>query len=250
MEELARTPDTNMESDGFKRARFALYTIEKDLISGLLRKEKKDRIMGLYVIIDAAFLGSRSHTEVAVAAIRGGATVIQLRDKEHGKKQVLAAAEELKKISLENGVLFIVNDDLDVALAVDADGLHVGQDDLPAEAARNLLPVDKVLGVSARTMEEAQAAAGAGADYLGVGAIYSTSSKDDAVVTGPERISEIHHAIDLPIVAIGGINKGNIKEVVIAGACSAAVISAVLSTEDVEKAARELSELFKEVQSG
>ncbi len=246
MEETAKVPGITLDTDKYKQARFALYTVEKDLISKMLRQDKLKRLAGLYVIIDTAFLKGRKHTEVAAQAIRGGAKAIQLRDKEHSTGEFLSIAGEMKDLCSENNVLFIVNDSLDVALAVDADGLHVGRDDLPVAIARHLLPIDKILGASARTIDEAKAADSEGADYLGVGSTYATATKEAAEVVGPGRIKEIQQAVDLPIVAIGGINKSNLREVLRAGADSIAVISAVMGAEDVEGATRQLVKIIEE----
>ncbi len=246
MEETAKAPDIKLNSDKYKQARFALYTIEKGLLAKMLRQDKIKRLAGLYVIIDTAFLKGRNPTEVAAQVIRGGAKVIQIRDKERSVKEFISIAGELKKMCSEHNVLFIVNDSLDVALAVDADGLHVGRDDLPVATARRLLPIDKILGASARTMEEAGTASSEGADYLGVGSMYATATKEKAEVVGPERLKEIRQAVDLPIVAIGGINNSNLRDVLKAGAKAFAVISAVLGVEDVEGATRELVKIIEE----
>jgi len=246
MEETAKAPDIELESNLYKQARFALYTIEKGLLAKMLRQGKLKRLAGLYLIIDTAFLKGRSPAEVAAQAMRGGAKVIQLRDKEHSTGEFLSIAGELKKLCSEHDALFIVNDSLDIALASDADGLHVGREDLPVAAARRLLPIDKILGASARTIEEAGIARSEGADYLGVGSMYATSTKATAEVVGPGRIKEIRQAVDLPIVAIGGINKNNLRDVLKAGAESAAVISAVMGAEDVEGEIRQLVNIFEE----
>jgi thiamine-phosphate pyrophosphorylase len=245
MEELARESGTGLETDVYRRARFALYTIEKELLAGLMRRGKLERLTGLYVIIDTEFLKGRSCLDVAAAAIRGGAKIIQLRDKASGIRGFLNMAVELKELCKKNDVLFIVNDSLEVALAVDADGLHVGRDDLPVDVARRLLPLDKILGASVRTVDEAEKAHKDGADYLGVGAMYATDTKAGAEVVGVGRIKEIKNAVDMPVVAIGGINEGNIGEVMKAGADAAAVISAVMGMADVEAAARRLVEIIK-----
>jgi thiamine-phosphate pyrophosphorylase len=250
MEELARESGSGLEPDVYRKARFAVYTIEKELLAGMLRREKIGRLAGLYVIIDAGLLRGRSHNDVAMQAIRGGAKIIQLRDKVRGIREFLKAAGELKEICEKNNVLFIVNDSLEVALAVDADGLHVGRDDLPVATARHLLPVDKILGASARTIEEAKRAREDGADYLGVGAMYATTTKAAAEVVGPGRIKEIKSAVDMPVVAIGGITKDNVGKVVKAGADAAAVISAIMGAADIEKATRGLVEIIKGEQRG
>jgi thiamine-phosphate pyrophosphorylase len=241
MEEIARVPGLSLDPENFKRARFELYKIEKTLLSRILRQDKIQRLQGLYAIMDTQALGGRSHSEVAGQAIRGGARVIQLRDKEHSRKELLSIAQELRALCAENDVLFIINDYLDVALAVGADGLHVGPDDLPVQLARRLLPIDKVLGCSARTVEKATAAQSDGADYIAVGAMYPTPSKESAEVVGPERLKQIRQAVTLPLVAIGGIDKGNVSEVVAAGASAVAVISAVLGAGDVEAASRQIA---------
>jgi thiamine-phosphate pyrophosphorylase len=240
MEEIAKAPGISLDSDEYRKARFTLYTIEKELLSKMLRKDKAKRLSGLYVVVDTEWLKGRKHTDVARQAIRGGAKVIQLRCKERSIKEFLSIAGDLKKICSEQGILFIVNDSLEVALAVGADGLHVGQDDLPVAAARKLLPIDVILGCSVRTVEEAKVALSDGADYLGVGAIYTTATKESAEAVGVGRLKEIKKAVDLPIVAIGGINGNNLSEVMKAGADAAAVISAILGAEDVEKATRQL----------
>ena len=245
MEEMARGPELNLETNYYKQARFELYNIEKDLLSLVLRQDKLKRMNGLYVIIDPEFAKGRKLTDIAAQAIKGGATAIQLRDKKRSVKEFLASASELRDICAEKGALFIVNDSMEVALGSGADGLHVGQDDLPADIARRLLPIDKILGCSARTLAEAKKAKDDGADYLGVGAIFPTDSKEDTREIGVEALKNIRRALDLPLVAIGGINRDNLKSVIKAGADAAAVISAVMGADDVEKASRQLAEIFK-----
>ena len=245
MEEIARDPELNLETNSYKKARFELYTIEKELLSRILRQDKLKRLAGLYVIIDIAFLKGRNLASVAEQAIRGGAKVIQLRDKDRNVREFLNSAIELRVICVEHNVLFIVNDSLEVALASEADGLHVGQDDLPVDIARRLLPIDKILGCSARNLDEAKKAKSEGADYLGIGAIYTTTSKDIAEAIGPDTLREIRRALDLPLVAIGGINQTNLKAVMKAGADAAAVISAVMGADDVEKATRQLVQIIE-----
>ncbi len=240
LEEMARLPGAPLDTEKFRHGRFSLYEIEQRLLMRLLRREKLERLRGLYVIIDTSALRGRSHREVAGEALAGGAKTIQLRDKQLGKKELLAVASQLKDLCAEHGALFIVNDYLDVALAVDADGLHLGQEDLPVEAARRLLPPDKLLGGSARTVDRALAAQAAGVDYLGVGAMCRTSTKPAAEVVGPERLREIKAAVSVPLVGIGGIDKDNIGEVMAAGADAAAVIGAALGAENVTETVRQL----------
>jgi thiamine-phosphate pyrophosphorylase len=242
LEELAKIPGISQKLDPerFKQARFSLYTLEQDLLAKLLRKEKTDRLRGLYVIIDTTALKGRSHVEVAGQVIRGGATTIQLRDKTMSRKELLPIAQELKKLCAEHNVLFIMNDYLDLALAAEADGLHLGQDDLPIKVARKLLPIDRILGCSVTTVEQAVTAASEGADHIAVGSMYPTPSKETARVVGLEMLRQVRQKISLPLVAIGGINKDNAAEVRTAGADSVAVISAVVGAKDPEEEARKI----------
>jgi len=241
IEELAKMPGIALDSEKFKHARFALYTIAKTLIFRLARRDKLIGLTGLYFIIDPVFLKGREPAKVAAQAILGGAKVIQLRDKFHSMKEIIPVARQLRDLCAEHGVLFIMNDYLGLALAVEADGLHLGQDDLPVRVARRLLPVDRILGCSVRTLEQAAAAEAEGADYIGVGSIFPTISKEKTDVIGLERLRQIRDSVNLPVVAIGGISRDNAAEVVAAGASSVAVISTVLGAEDVEGAARQIS---------
>jgi thiamine-phosphate pyrophosphorylase len=242
LEELAKIPSTTpqLDPEKFKQARFALYTIEQELLSRLLRQDKIRRLTGLYAIIDSQALGERSHLKVADWLIRGGAKVIQLRDKLSGKDELLPLARQLQSLCSQHDVLFIVNDHLDIALAAGADGLHLGQKDLPIKEARKLLPIDKILGCSVTTVDQATAAESNGADYLAVGSIYPTSSKETATVVSLERLRQVRQAVSLPLVAIGGINKDNAAEVLAAGADAVAVISALLEAKDIEEATRQV----------
>ena len=244
LEELAKVPDTKPELDPekFKQARFALYSIEQELLSKIQRRDKAKRISGLYVVIDSEVLKGRNPIEAARQVIGGGAKTIQLRDKLTRKKELLTTARQLKELCAEHNVLFIVNDYLDLALAADADGLHLGQDDLPIKVARKLLPIDKILGGSAHTVEEAVAAESDGADYIAVSAIYPTTSKEGERVVGLDRLRETREAVTCPLVAIGGITPDNAADVITAGADSIAVIRAVLEAENIENAARQIVE--------
>ncbi|MHB1001734.1 MAG: thiamine phosphate synthase [Armatimonadota bacterium] len=206
----------------------------------------KNLIKGVYVITDETLVPGRTHVQIAKAAIAGGAPIIQLRDKDASDEYMIEAGKEIQRMATEAGALFIVNDRLDVALACDADGLHVGQSDRPAGELRRILG-DKILGVSAATVDDAKRAKADGADYLGVGPVFATSTKSDAGdATGICLLPLLKAVTGLPIVAIGGINESNIGEVARSGVESASVISAVVCADDMEAATRHLVEIWEE----
>ncbi len=248
LEELAKIPETvpALDAEKFKQARFNLYTIEQTLLSRLLRQDKVRQIAGLYVIIDTQALSGRSHTEVAEQALSGGAKIIQLRDKPHSKKELLPVARQLKELCEKHQALFLINDYLDIALAVGADGLHLGQEDLPVKVARQLLPIDKILGCSTTTVDQAITAESEGADYIAVGSMYPTPSKETAKVVGLDRLRQVRQAVTSPLVAIGGITGDNAVEVMAAGADALAVISAVLQTDNIDEATRQIISRLEE----
>jgi thiamine-phosphate pyrophosphorylase len=202
----------------------------------------------IYIITDERLSRGRSHEEIARAAIAGGADVIQLRDKTAPSRRFYEAAIRIRQMALEAGVVFIVNDRLDIAQACDADGLHVGQEDLPATVARRLLGPDKILGVSATCLEEAMQAEKDGADYLGVGPVFEArGTKFDAgEPLGLELVSSVSRRCSKPIVAIGGIKHDNAAQVLRAGADAVAVISAVVAVEDIAQSVRELRRVMRE----
>jgi thiamine-phosphate pyrophosphorylase len=247
LEELARLPEYSgsLDSSGFKSSRFKLYTLEQKLISKVLRRDKADKIRGLYVILDTDVLKGRDPLEAAARVIAAGVKVIQLKDKKLDKRSLIGLAIQLQSLCSRNRVLFIVNDFLDIALAAGSDGLHLGQDDIPPEVARSLLPQDKILGCSAYTPEAARAAENAGADYIAVGSIFSTSSKDNIEVVGLERIRQVKDATKLPVVAIGGITANNAEEVCRAGSACLCVISSVLNSSDITSAARSIIDIIE-----
>ncbi len=245
LEEMAKLPGISIDSRNYKAARFSLYTLERNLLSRLFRQDKIKRLTGLYVIIDTEALQGRDHINLARQAIRGGAKTIQLRDKVSYKRELLHTAQRLKELCIRNNVLFIINDHLDLALATDADGLHLGQNDLPISIARKELPIDKIIGGSAETFDQAITATADGADYIGVGAIFPTSTKTDIDVCGLSVLKQVTKTVKIPVVAIGGINKSNIKKVIAAGADAIAIISSVLQAADPETATRELVGLIE-----
>jgi thiamine-phosphate pyrophosphorylase len=242
IEELAKLPDLNsmLNSASFEQTRFALYALERDLISRISRQDKVNRMAGLYVIVDRQFLPGRDELDIATQIIEGGAKTIQLRDKQSNKRELLIVAGKLKELCSQAGVIFIINDYLDLALAVDADGLHIGQEDLPLPAVRRQLPIDRIVGCSVTTVSQAKRSQDEGADYIAVGSIFPTTTKKEATVVGVDMLREIKRTVSTPVVAIGGINRHNIAEVITAGADAVAVISAVLGEKDVKRAVQKL----------
>jgi thiamine-phosphate pyrophosphorylase len=201
----------------------------------------------LYVITDRRATGQRPLAEVIEAVVAGGATIVQMREKTASTREMIELGRVLHEISRRAGVPFIVNDRVDVALALDAEGVHVGQEDMPAPLARRLIGPDRILGVSAGTVEEAVQAERDGADYLGVGDMYGTPSKPDAgVPIGVEGLGRIAEVVSIPVVGIGGITADNATAVIKAGAAGVAVISAVVGADDAEQAAQRLRRAVRE----
>lgn len=196
------------------------------------------------VISDTEVSRGRGHEEVVSAALAGGARIIQLREKRLSFRDIYPVAMRLKSLIASAGALFIINDSVELALAVDADGVHLGQEDMPLEAARRLMGKDGIIGISTHGLLQARAAEEGGADYIGFGPVYATSTKDAGEARGLTGLKEIRDKIKIPIVAIGGINEGNAKEVISAGADALAVISAATMAEDIRDAVRRLSEAF------
>ncbi len=196
----------------------------------------------LYVITDRRMAGQRSDEEIVRAALEGGATCIQLRAKELSTRQQVALGRLLRDLCHRWGRLFIVNDRLDVALAVQADGVHLGADDMPVAIARQMLGPDAVIGASAEDVAQARRAEQEGASYLGVGPVFPTATKPDAgPPIGLDRLAEIARAVNIPVVAIGGINRDNAPQVLKAGASGVAVISAVVAAPDPRAATQQLA---------
>ena len=205
----------------------------------------------VYVITDEALSDGRSHEEQTRAALAGGAGVIQLRDKTATSRRLYEAAVAMRSLTRAAGALLIVNDRVDIALAADADGVHVGPDDLPVAVTRRLLP-GRIVGASAGTVAEAVAAERDGADYLGVGAIYEArgSKADAGAPVGPERVAAVRAAVRLPVVGIGGIKADNAAPVIAAGADGGAVITAVVAAPDIAAAARTLLGVVADARRG
>lgn len=191
----------------------------------------------LYVVLDRTAARGRDLVELLALALAGGSRMIQLREKEWPSGRVLPLAEKLREACTAAGATFIVNDRVDLALAVVADGVHLGQDDLPARAARPLLRPGMILGISTHSVEQARAAQADGADYVAVGSMFATTSKADFQLVGPDLMRKLRGEIRVPLVGIGGITPDNVSEVIQAGADGVAVISAVCAAADPKAAA-------------
>lgn len=199
----------------------------------------------LCLVTDGRLGRGRALAEIVAAAVRGGATMVQLREKEATTRAFLEQARALKAMLAPLGAPFLVNDRLDIALAVDADGLHVGQHDMPVAEARRLLGPDKIVGLSITEARQAERADAAAADYLGVGPIYPQQTKDAAAPPlGVEGLREIRRLTPKPILAIGGLTPDNVASVLAAGADGLAVVSAIVAADDPEAAARRFMRLF------
>ena len=195
----------------------------------------------LHILTDTVLQSRFSHMEITRLAIAGGADTIQYRQKSGSTREMIEIARNMKRLCSEAGVTFIVNDRLDVAIAAEADGVHLGQDDFPIPMARDLLGEGRIIGGSAATLDEARKCLSEGADYVGFGPVYPTSSKDDAgPVSGIDILKQVVEVIPLPIIAIGGVSAENIPDVMRAGAHGIAVISAVCCQDDPEEATRAL----------
>jgi len=203
-----------------------------------MKCDKKDLL--LYAVTDRHWLNGRSLNEVVKESLDGGVTFVQLREKELDDETFLKEAKELKSLCGEYHVPFVINDNVDIAMKINADGVHVGQSDMEAGDVRSKLGPDKIIGVSAATVEQAVLAEKRGADYLGVGAVFPTGSKDDAVDVSHETLKAICEAVSIPVIAIGGISKKNIHELSGSGICGVAVISSIYAAGDIKKAAQEL----------
>lgn len=201
----------------------------------------------LYAVTDRSWLGGETLRSQVERALKGGATFIQLREKELDEGDFLEEAKEIQKLCREYHVPFVINDNVEIAAAIGADGVHVGQSDMEAGDVRRRLGPDKIIGVSAQTAEQALRAQEHGADYLGVGAVFPTGSKADATEVSRETLEEICRAVDIPVIAIGGIGRENVMELKGSGICGIAVISAIFAQKDIEAAAAELKKRVEEM---
>ena len=211
-----------------------------------MKKDDLCAALRLYAVTDRSWLGNGTLSDAVEAALRGGATMVQLREKSLTQADFLQEAKTLAALCARFQIPFLINDNLEIALACNADGVHVGQDDMAPQKARALLGPGKILGVSAHTVDQALAAEKTGADYLGVGAVFSTATKQDAASVPLETVREICQAVSIPVVAIGGISADNILSLQNSGVVGAAVVSALFAAENIFSAAQNLSRLTKE----
>ena len=207
----------------------------------------KEEYMRLYAVTDRMWTGKQTLLEQVEAALKGGATCVQLREKELDEESFLQEAYEMKALCEKYGVPFFINDNVDIAIRCKADGIHVGQDDMEASNVRALVGEDMMIGVSVNCVEQALAAVQAGADCLGVGAMFSTSTKLDADSVSFETLRDICQTVDIPVVAIGGISKDNMMQLKGTGVDGVALVSAIFAAENIEMECRELKVLSEEM---
>lgn len=208
---------------------------------------KSNNYLELYAVTDRHWLGKQTLFDQVKEALDGGATCIQLREKQLDEENFLKEAIEIQKLCKQYQVPFIVNDNVDIAKTMHADGIHVGQSDMEALDVRKELGKDVILGVSAQTVEQAKKAEAHGADYLGVGAVFPTGSKDDADDVSHETLKAICEAVSIPVIAIGGITQDNVKELAGSGIVGIAVISAIFAQKDITQATKDLKQATEQM---
>lgn len=201
----------------------------------------------LYAVTDRRWLGNSTLAQQVELALEGGVTFLQLREKDAGPQEILEQARQLLPICRRFGVPLIINDNVELALASGADGVHLGQGDMDPRQARRLLGPDRIIGVSAHNPQEARLALEGGADYLGAGAVFHTGTKTDAGALPRQTLEEICRSVDIPVVAIGGITRENVLSLTGSGVAGAAVVSAIFAQPDVKEAAREMAQLCRKV---
>ena len=206
--------------------------------------KKEDIDYSVYLVTDRRNKADEEFLNIIEEAIKGGTTIVQLREKTASTKEFYELALKVKEITSRYGVPLLINDRIDIALAVDSEGVHIGQDDMPADIAREIIGDEKILGVSASTVEEAKKAEIDSADYIGSGAVFPTNTKDDADAVSFDELKEIVDSIDIPVVAIGGItleNAGSLKE---SGINGFSVVSAIMNAEDPKEVSSKLKEIY------
>ncbi len=205
------------------------------------------KALRLYAVTDRSWLNGRTLEEDVENALKGGVTLLQLREKNMEYDKFVQSAKSIKAICEKYSVPLIINDNIDVAKAVDADGVHIGQGDIPASEARRILGNDKIIGVTTKTIEQAKKAENDGANYIGSGAVFGTSTKNDAKKMSIETLKSITASVNIPVVAIGGITIDNINELKNTGTSGVAVVSGIFAQSDIETASRNLYERMGEI---
>ena len=206
--------------------------------------KKEDIDYSVYLVTDHRNTTDEEFLNIIEEAIKGGTTIVQLREKTASTKEFYQLALKVKEITSKYDVPLLINDRIDIALAVDSDGVHIGQDDMPAGIARKIIGKDKILGVSASTVAEAKKAEADGADYIGSGAVFPTATKDDADSVSKLQLKEIVHSIDIPVVAIGGITLENADTLKDTGIAGFSVVSAIMSADNPREASQKLKEIY------
>lgn len=206
--------------------------------------KKEDIDYSVYLVTDRRNKTDEEFLNIIEEAIKGGTTIVQLREKTASTKEFYDLALRVKEITSRYDVPLLINDRIDIALAVDSEGVHIGQDDMPADIAREIIGYDKILGVSASTVEEAKKAEIDSADYIGSGAVFPTATKDDADSVSKKELKEIVDSIDIPVVAIGGITVENAHTLKGSGIAGFSVVSAIMSAEDPKEASEKLKEIY------
>ncbi len=201
----------------------------------------------LYAVTDRSFLNGKSLISQVELAVKGGATCVQLREKDLGYDEFLKEAIEMKALCVRYGIPLIINDNVDIALKSGADGVHVGMNDTDIKTARKILGGGKIIGASARNVSMAQKAEADGADYIGCGAVFGTSTKSDALTISPDILRDITNAVSIPAVAIGGVNRSNIAKLSKTGIAGAAIVSGIFAAEDIEAECKELKSILNTV---
>ena len=202
---------------------------------------------GLYLVTDTNICPREKLLSVTESAIKGGVTLVQLREKDISTREFFDEASELKKLCKHYDVPLLINDRIDIALAVDADGIHIGQSDMPLKVSRRILGSNKIIGLSAGNVNQAVEALNDGADYLGVGAVFPTSTKKDASNVGIDMLKQVRKSVDIPIVGIGGINPENISQLYGSGIEGVAVVSCIMGSENPYAVSKQLSQMVKEL---
>ena len=206
--------------------------------------KKEDIDYSVYLVTDHRNKTDEEFLKIIEEAIKGGTSIVQLREKTASTKDFYQLALKVKEITSRYDVPLLINDRIDIAIAVDSEGVHIGQDDMPADIARKIIGDDKILGVSASTVEEAKKAQIDGADYIGSGAVFPTATKDDADSVSKDELREIVDSIDIPVVAIGGITLENAAELKDTGIAGFSVVSAIMSADNPKEASQKLKEIF------